>query len=115
MCAMRITGYADLFGVNPGKTIRFYVNCDGPKKYKVEIVKMINGDTNPRGPGHIEKAVKAKCNGTYPGRKQIIHSGSYGVLADNPHLQVESFTMQCWTAERAEARPRNRARPRGRH
>ena len=96
MCAMRITGYADLFGVNPGKTIRFYVNCDGPKKYKVEIVKMINGDTNPRGPGHIEKAVKAKCNGTYPGRKQIIHSGSYGVLADNPHLQVESFTMQCW-------------------
>ena len=96
MCAMRITGYADLFGVNPGKTIRFYVNCDGPKEYNVEIVKMINGDTNPRGPGHIEETVNAKCDSTYPGRKQVIHSGSYGVLADNPQLRVESFTMQCW-------------------
>ena len=96
MCAMRITGYADLFGVNPGKTIRFYVNCDGPKEYNVEIVKMINGDTNPRGPGHIEETANAKCDGKYPGRKQVIHSGSYGVLADNPQLQVESFTMQCW-------------------
>ena len=71
MCAMRITGYADLFGVNPGKTIRFYVNCDGPKEYNVEIVKMINGDTNPRGPGHIEETANAKCDGKYPGRKQV--------------------------------------------
>ena len=46
---MRLTGYADLFGVNPGKKINFYVNSNGPTKYKVEIMKMINGDTNPRG------------------------------------------------------------------
>jgi N,N-dimethylformamidase len=93
---MRLTGYADLFGVNPGKTIQFYVNCDGPKKYKAEIVKMIHGDTNPRGPGHIEEKVNADCDGEYPGRKQVIYSGSYGVLADNRHLQAESVTLQCW-------------------
>ena len=96
MGAMRLTGYADRFGVNPGKTIRFHVNCDGPKKYKVEIVKMINGDTNPRGPGLVEKTIKAKCNGEYDGRKQVIHSGSYGYAADKPHFHLESFTMQCW-------------------
>lgn len=96
MGAMRLTGYADLFGVNPGKKIRFYVNCDGPKEYRAEIVKMINGDTNPRGPGLVEKSIAAACNNKYAGRKQIIHSGSYGYLDDKPHLHLESFTMQCW-------------------
>ena len=93
---MRLTGYADLFGVNPGKKIRFYVNCDGPKKYKAEIVKMINGDTNPRGPGLLEDSIKAACNGDYDGRKQVIHSGSYGYVEDKPHFHLSSFTMQCW-------------------
>ncbi len=93
---MKLTGYADLFGVNPGKKIKFYVNCDGPKEYKVEIMHMVNGDTNPRGPGLLENLVKADVNKTYKGRKQIIHSGSYGFVPDNRHLHVESFTMQCW-------------------
>jgi N,N-dimethylformamidase len=96
MCAMRLTGYADKFGVHPGETIKFYVNCDGPANYKAEVVQMINGDTNPRGPGFIEKAVKADINGTYKGRKQVIHSGSYGYVADCRQLRVESFTLQCW-------------------
>lgn len=96
MCAMRLTGYADLFGVNPGKTIKFYVNCDGPANYDVKIVKMIHGDTNPRGPGLIEEEIGAACDGSYPGRKQIIHSGSYGYVEDKPAFNLGSFTMQCW-------------------
>jgi len=93
---MRLTGYADKFGVNPGKTIKFYVNCDGPKNYNCQIVKMIHGDTNPRGPGLIEENIDANCNGEHTGRPQTIYSGSYGYVEDNRHLQVESFTMQCW-------------------
>lgn len=96
MTYMRLTGYADLFSVKPGKMIKFHVNCNGPKKYKAEIVKMINGDTNPRGPGLIEEPIKAKCNGDYDGRRQIIHSGSYGYVEDCSQLHLESFTMQCW-------------------
>jgi hypothetical protein len=41
------------------------------------IVFGLNGDTNPRGPGYIDKPVNAAVNGTYTGRKQIIHGGSY--------------------------------------
>lgn len=96
MTAMRLTGYADLFGVNPGKKINFYVNSNGPTKYKVEIMKMINGDTNPRGPGLLEELIPAKCNGEYKGRRQVIHSGSYGYALDKPQFHLESFTMQCW-------------------
>jgi N,N-dimethylformamidase len=93
---MKLTGYADKFSVHHGEKIKFYVNCDGPKKYNAEIVKMINGDTNPRGPGLVEKSVSAACNGEYTGRKQVVYSGSYGYVLDNPQFRVESFTLQCW-------------------
>ena len=96
MCAMRLTGYADKFGVHPGDKIKFFVNCDGPSEYTAEVVQMINGDTNPRGPGFIEKSIKADVNRTYKGRKQVIHSGSYGFVQDCTQLRVESFTLQCW-------------------
>lgn len=96
MCAMRLTGYADKFGVHPGDKIKFYVNCDGPAEYKAEIVQMIHGDTNPRGPGFIEKAIETNVTGVYKGRKQIIHGGSYGYVEDAPQFHVDSFTLQCW-------------------
>ena len=96
MAWMRLTGYADKFGVHPGDTIRFYVNCDGPKSYDAQLVKMINGDTNPRGPGLIERKRRASLNGSYKGRRQVIHSGSYGFVEDNSQLRVQSFTLQCW-------------------
>lgn len=96
MSWMRLTGYADKFGVHPGDTIKFYVNCDGPKKYNVEIMHMIHGDTNPRGPGLIEKSVGAACDGSYDGRKQDIYSGSYAYVEDRPQFRLQSFTLQCW-------------------
>ena len=96
MCAMRLTGYADKFSVHPGDTIKFFVNCDGPAEYKAELIQMINGDTNPRGPGFIEKPIEAELNKTYIGRKQVVHSGSYGFVPDARPLNADSFTLQCW-------------------
>jgi N,N-dimethylformamidase len=96
MSWMKITGYADKFSVHPGDTIKFFVNCNGPAEYQAEIVKMIHGDTNPRGPGFIEEAIKADCNATYQGVKQEIYSGSYGFVADKPQFCVDSVTLQCW-------------------
>ncbi len=65
MTAMRLTGYSDKFSVHPGDTIKFYVNCAGPAEYSAEIVHLIHGDTNPRGPGVIEPSVLADVNKTY--------------------------------------------------
>jgi N,N-dimethylformamidase len=93
---MQICGYADRFGVRPGETIRFYVNCDGPETYRAEIVEMIHGDTNPRGPGFIERPLPAAVDGLYPGRAQAVHSGSYGVVPFFSALESRSFTLQCW-------------------
>ena len=47
---MQLTGYADKFSVKPGETIKFYVSSKQPK-YNAELVRVIHGDPNPKGPG----------------------------------------------------------------
>lgn len=93
---MKITGYADKLSVHPGEKIRFYVNADVKGDYQAQIVQLLNGNTNPRGPGLVEKEITAQCNGTYKSRRQVIYSGSYGYVEDSPQFRVQSFTLQCW-------------------
>jgi len=93
---MRITAYADKWSVQQGETIKFYVNCDGPKQYRAQLVKLINGNTDPAGPGMKEIPTDAPFNGTYPARRQVINSGSYIVVPDRKPTRVSSFTVQCW-------------------
>lgn len=93
---MRITGYADHWSVEQGESIRFHVNCDGPSEYSAQLVKLINGNTDPAGPGFKEVPTDSPVNGTYPGRRQVINSGSYVVVPPRRPLAVQSFTVQCW-------------------
>ena len=93
---MRLTAYGDKWTVEQGDRVSFYVNCDGPSQYEAELVRLINGDTNPAGPGLREERVMSSADGTHAGRPQQIHSGSYALVADRRPLRVDSFTMQCW-------------------
>ena len=47
----RILAYADRLSVAPDETIRFMVSCDNIEKYDAELVRVVQGDTNPAGPG----------------------------------------------------------------
>ncbi|MFL5693964.1 MAG: hypothetical protein ACJ795_19405, partial [Ktedonobacteraceae bacterium] len=67
---------SDQLSMMPGKTIRFMVNCEGAEKYRVDLVRLIHGDTNPAGPGFKEEVIETPISGEYPGRKQVIYSGS---------------------------------------
>ena len=92
---MQIVGYSDKLSVFPGEEIKFMVSVDGGAEYQVEIVRLIHGDTNPEGPGFKEQVVKTSAAGKYPGRKQEIDAGSYGIVADSTVLQnLESFALQ---------------------
>jgi N,N-dimethylformamidase len=108
---MRITAYADKWTVQQGDTIRFYVNCDGPASYNAQLVQLIHGDTNPSGPGFKEIELDAPVNGRRDGRKQVIHSGSYGWVADRRPLRVSSFTLQCWIWPTMPTKPEGYWRP----
>ncbi|HTY55734.1 MAG TPA: hypothetical protein VMB26_11060, partial [Candidatus Binataceae bacterium] len=92
---MKIVGYSDKLSVFPGDEIKFMVSVDGGAEFEAEIVRLIHGDTNPAGPGFKEQVVKTTAAGKYPGRKQEIDAGSYGLVADNAVLQnLESFALQ---------------------
>ena len=93
---MEVVGYADRFSVAPGETIRFYVSCQQPD-YQADIVRLIHGDPNPKGPGFKEELVATPVSGEYPGRRQDIHTGSHIIVPDAPPLRLaDGFTLYAW-------------------
>ncbi len=95
---MDVVGYADRLSVQQGETIRFMVSSKHPT-YRVDIVRLIQGDINPTGPGFKEELVSAAVNKSYPGQSQELPNGSYVTVPDNPLLaQTGSFTLQAWIA-----------------
>jgi N,N-dimethylformamidase len=93
---MKIVGYADRFSVAAEETIRFQVSCELPR-YRADIVRLIHGDPNPRGPGVKEELMPSAVSGEYTGRQQALHKGSYVVIPDHPRLRLRaSFTLQAW-------------------
>ena len=65
-----IRGYCDRPSVAPGETLRFFVSAAGPNKYRADVVRLVNGDTNPAGPGFREVPVETSLSGEYPARLQ---------------------------------------------
>lgn len=108
---MRITAYADKWSVEQGGHLNFYVNCDGPQEYAAQLVKLINGNTDPAGPGLKETPTDAPLNGAYPGRPQTINSGSYVVVEDRAPLNIESFTLQAYIWPTMPHKPEGYWRP----
>jgi N,N-dimethylformamidase len=93
---MEIVGYADQLCVAPGETIRFHVSCERPT-YQADIVRLIHGDPNPHGPGFKEEVISTTVSGEYPGRAQVIHTGSHVIVPDTPALRLQDgFTLQAW-------------------
>ena len=92
---MEIVGYSDKWGAQPGETIRFMVSCRKPG-YSAQLVRVVNGDDHPRGPGTKMEMVESPANGEYPGRVQELTPGSYAAAPDHPRLAVGSFTIQAW-------------------
>ena len=86
MSSVRTRGYCDPLSVSPGETIRFYVSCDDAGEYRADIVRLIHGDTNPKGPGFKEELVETAVGGTYPARFQPTQFGSYVAISDGGAL-----------------------------
>jgi N,N-dimethylformamidase len=91
-----IRGYADRFSTAPGEVIEFKVSSTKAGTYRADIVRLINGDTNPTGPGFMEVPA-ASLNGDYPARFQPTDSGSYVVVHDDGRLNLDGpFTLHAF-------------------
>src|SRR5215207_9786067 len=58
---MGIVGYADHMTAQPGDTVKFMVSSNAPR-YRADIVRLIHGDANPKGPGVKETIVETAAN-----------------------------------------------------
>ena len=54
---MGIVGYADHMSAQPGDTVKFMVSSSAPR-YRADIIRLIHGDANPKGPGVKETVVE---------------------------------------------------------
>ena len=93
MTTLGITGYSDRISVQPGQTIQFHVHSERSASYQADIVRLIHGDTNPDGPGYKEEEIETTVSGTYPGRHQAVHAGSYICVPHDARFDISSFTL----------------------
>ena len=92
---VKLMGYADKLSVTPGEKIRFMVSSEAPS-YEAAIVRLTRPD-HSKGPSYTEEVISTHIDGQYSGRKQPIHSGSYGIVRNPSSLgRVDSFTLQAW-------------------
>jgi N,N-dimethylformamidase beta subunit-like, C-terminal/Concanavalin A-like lectin/glucanases superfamily len=95
---MGIVGYADHMTVQPGESVKFMVSTNAAR-YRADIVRLIHGDANPKGPGVKESVIDTPANADYPGKRQALPLGSYVTVPDNAALRISgSFTITAWIA-----------------
>src|SRR5262249_11687080 len=96
MAMLKITGYSDKVSGRPGETLHFMVNCERPS-YRADLVRLICGDDNPKGPGFKEVAVPSPIRRRYRGRRQEIAIGSYAIVESAPVLEgLRSMTVAAY-------------------
>ena len=80
----RILAYADRISAAPGECIQVKVSCDDVKQYDANLIRVIQGDINPAGPGYREEVIPLDLGGPFDGRFQHINMGSYALVDNAP-------------------------------
>jgi N,N-dimethylformamidase len=96
---LKILGYPDRYSVAPGEPISFQISLEEGDAYDARIVRVINGDCNPAGPGLDLPHIPSAIDGRYPGIARRVDAGSYLVAADFPALasyRAFSFRALVW-------------------
>jgi N,N-dimethylformamidase len=85
-------GYADRFSTRPGGRLAVKVSSALGGTYQADLVRVRHGDPNPDGPGIRYLPVPSNFAGTYPGRYQPTHLGSYARIAAPGLNTGDAFT-----------------------
>lgn len=94
MSAGQILGYVDRWSVLPGETVVCRVSCEACDSFDAELVRIIQGDTHPDGPGYREEPTSVALGGPFPARYQPIETGSFALVEDAaPFSALASFAL----------------------
>ena len=103
---LKIVGYPDRYSVAPGEPIAFQISLEEGDSYAARIVRVVNGDSNPAGPGLDLPHLPSGVDGRYPGKIRRADAGSYLVAEDVPALgQDSAFTFRALIWPTLLARP----------
>lgn len=75
-----ILGYTDKISVAAGEAMRCHISAEHNQRYEARIVRVINGDCNPLGPGFQVEHVPNAIDGWYDGTQQHTDAGSCMVV-----------------------------------
>lgn len=93
---LKILGYPDRYSVPQGGEIKFMVSLEEGESFQARLVRVVNGDCNPQGPGLKFTEIAHPANKTYAGKRQRIDAGSYMVASSVPPLGSFTFTAYVW-------------------
>ncbi len=88
-----LMGYGDAISLRAGGSIAFKVSNSLGTRYSAQIVRLINGDTNPAGPGYHEEDVPGAF-WSLQGRDQPVRCGSCLVIPVLPAPYPGSFRLE---------------------
>jgi N,N-dimethylformamidase len=103
---LKILGYPDRYSVAPGEPIAFQISLEEGESYAARIVRVVNGDSNPAGPGLDLPHLPSAIDGRYQGHVRRADAGSYLVADAFPALgQDGPFTFRALIWPTLLARP----------
>lgn len=89
----QILAYADRFSARPGDPLTIYVSVSGASSFAATLVRLINGDENPAGPGAKAEIIQSELTGVYDGEEQPIRVGSYIVVNSAASADGDEMTV----------------------
>lgn len=90
----RILAYLDRWSVRAGEDLAVCVSCEHAGRFEAELVRVVQGDRNPQGPGFRAVPVEVDLGGPFAGRRQAIEPGSLARVEDHSRLSgLASFTV----------------------
>ena len=93
---MKLTGYTDRVWMRPGESLGFYVHSEA-SQVEYQLVRLLHGDENPRGPGFQEREILACPGGRAKAGPQEIYKGSFALLETSaPLLDEDDFDIDLW-------------------
>ena len=90
---LKIVGYPDRYSAAPGETVAFKLSVEEGDHFEARLVRVVNGDSNPAGPGLKFRHVPTAADGRHEGAPQRIDAGSYMVADTVPPLAAGAFTF----------------------
>ena len=82
----RILGYVDRLSVAPGDRLELKLSSRDVERYRLDFVRIVCGDPDPRGPGLDLVSAPSPVDGEHRGRFQPIDAGSYVRVDDTSGL-----------------------------